>query len=121
MIYFCPKERNNIHVKRGMEMKTGNTAITRSATLIVAAFAGLAAAFVNADTVPDPATGEFWYLDGRSGYPGSAAASVTAATATVVPQVAGAPVFDSGIGDQATVGYEKEFLSFPRGIFVTFR
>jgi len=86
-----------------------------------AILASIAAAVVNADTVPDPATGGFWYLDGRSEYPGSTSANVTTVTATVVPQIVGTPLFDSGTGDQSMVVYEKEFLSFPRGLFISVR
>ena len=100
-----------------MSKKKTTDVLIRAAGIL----AGLAVAAVNAETAPDPATGDFWYLAGRSGYPGAAAVSVTTVTVATVPQVAGAPAFDSGVGEQCTVRYEREFLSSPCGICVLFR
>ena len=85
---------------------------------MAAVLVGIAVLSVNADTTPDPATGDFWYLDGRAGYPGAAAAAVVTVEAAVVPQVAGAPAFDSGVGDLFSVVYEAEFLSIPLGLYL---
>ena len=70
---------------------------------------------------PDVTDGEFWYLQGRTEYAGSTAATVASAVMSVMPQVSGIPAFDSGIGDQVEAVLSSEFSSCHRGLCLSFR
>ena len=70
---------------------------------------------------PDVTDGEFWYLQGRTEYAGSTAATVAFAVMSVVPQVSGNPTFDSGIGDQVEAVLSSEFSSCHCGLCLSFR
>lgn len=72
---------------------------------------------MNAD-VPDVATGDFWYTEGRASYPGATAAAVATAVVATVPQVSGEPAFDSGVGDAFNFVLTTEFLTFPNGFII---
>ena len=85
--------------------------------LMSAVFLPIAA---DADAI-DPATGDFWYTEGRSSYPGSTAPAVATVVVATVPQTVGAPAFDSGVGDELDFVLEAGFTSDPCGFRIIFR
>lgn len=71
--------------------------------------------------VPDVATGDFWYQEGRASYPEATAAATTTVPIATVPQVTGAPAFDSGAGDVAVCPFLTDFFSLAPGfMFIVF-
>lgn len=89
-----------------------STAFFRSAVLLV---------LPTVLAVSDAPTGEFWYPEGRAEYAGSAAATVVSAVMSVVPQISGVPVFDSGTGDQAQAVLASGFSSYRHGLCLSIR
>lgn len=81
----------------------------------------LAAPMAAPANAPDPDTGAFWYQESRNSYPGATPAATQSTVVSTVPQVSGAPAFDSGIGDIATAAFASEFSSNSPSTTIIFR
>ena len=103
-----------------MKTEKVRSAFLRGAATIVLPTMAVCTPMVAQADKPD-VTGEFWYLQGRTEYAGSTAATVASAVMSVVPQVSGNPTFDSGIGDQVEAVLSSEFSSWHRGLCLSFR